>query len=160
MVLILDDHAGGRRLREWNFLAKDAFEVPPARQEGIFFVQLIRGQGAGPGSQGAGTMGPQGCVPSCSWEILLTLYGSESAAVSIGAHYLDLATTPQMEALYANLPKWSRGAEFLKSISALEQVEVARGGCRPVALAGVVPLDGPQSKLTAARKRAQEKQYS
>jgi hypothetical protein len=97
-------------------------------------------------------------VPFCSWEIFFSLYGSESATVSVGAHYLDLTTTPQMEALYDTLPKWSRGAAFLQTVSALEKVEVAKGGCRPAGLLGVAALDGPQSKLTAKREKKRARQ--
>ena len=48
MVLILDDHAGGRRLREWNFLAKDAFAwIFFWLCVGLWFLKkLCEGQGA------------------------------------------------------------------------------------------------------------------
>ena len=59
-----------------------------------------------------------------------SLYGSESATISVGGHYIDIDATPELDTLYKELPSWIQGAEFIKFASAVEIMQVAPKGCR------------------------------
>ena len=60
----------------------------------------------------------------CSLQVSLAVCGDDRVDLSVYGHYTDITHTQAMDELDADLPEWSKGAEWAHYVSHLVNLQV------------------------------------